>query len=167
MTRGGVVAPFAQVDATGQLQLAQVQVLDVFRLQRIADAQAAALGQQGDHAVIGHVELVQHQAQVHILVQLVFVEQFLPVLRQLQSQLGELLLASLQSLESGGQGLFVINKTGPAFALLGIVVVVEVDQQIFQLAGDFQRCRGSLQHGRTVVGLLVQIMNDAMLDGHV
>ncbi|MNH33429.1 hypothetical protein D3C79_939450 [compost metagenome] len=57
-------------------------------------------------------------------------------------------------------------EEAPGFALLGVVAVVEVGQQVFDSVRCAQLGIPCMQHGGAAIGLLVDQVNDAMTDWH-
>ncbi|MNH21893.1 hypothetical protein D3C79_817250 [compost metagenome] len=60
---------------------------------------------------------------------------------------------------------FSVEKA-PGFALLGVVAVVEVGQEVFDGAGLGQLGVACVQHSGAAIGFLVDQVDDAMTDRH-
>lgn len=150
------------------MQLAQIQMFGRRHVQRVGHRHAFAVVQQGDGQVVGHALLVVSQQHVTASGEVGFLHQLLQVFDGLTAEGGEILLAIEIGLEPAtervGAGFFV--EQTPGLALLGVVALVEVGQQVLHGLRRGQLTVAGVQHGRAAVGLLVDQVDDAVTDRH-
>ncbi len=124
--------------------------------------------QQGDGQVIGHALLVMGKQHMAAGGQVGFFHQLLQMLDGLAAESGEVLIAFHVLAKPAAERIgprFLVKKA-PGLALLGVVVLVEIGQQILHGLGCAQLAIAGVQHGRRAVGLLLDQMDDAVADGH-
>ncbi|MNZ54304.1 hypothetical protein D3C78_722020 [compost metagenome] len=124
--------------------------------------------QQGDGQVVGHALLVVGEKDVAAGGQVGFFHQLLQMLDGNAAEGGKVLFLFQVLLEPAAQrvGAGFAVEEAPDFALLGVVAVVEVGQQVFDSVRCTQLGIPCVEHGGAAIGLLVDQVNDAMTDWH-
>ncbi len=148
--------------------MAQVELLGWYRLQRIIQGYAVGMVEKGDSEVVRHALLVVGEENVATGGEIRLLHQLDQVLDRLKAQIDErqrLLQVFVQPTAEGvGAGFFM--EEAPGFALLGVVVLVEVGQHAVDQLASRQLCRGVMKHRWGAVRFFVDVVNDAMANRH-
>lgn len=124
--------------------------------------------QQGDRQVLGHALLIVGKQDVAAGGQVGLFHQLLQMLDSHAAEGGEVFFFIQVLLQPAAQRVgarFAVEKA-PGLALLGVVAVIEVGQEVFDGIGGSQFGVASMQHGGAAIGLFVDQVNDAMTDWH-
>ncbi|MCY1434527.1 hypothetical protein D9M71_505890 [compost metagenome] len=124
--------------------------------------------QQGDRQVVGHALLVMGEQHVAAGGKVGLFHQLLQVFHGNAAEGGEVLFLIQVLLQPAAQriGARLAVEKAPGLALLGVVAVIEVGQEVFDGIGGSQFGVASMQHGGAAIGLFVDQVNDAMTDWH-
>ncbi|MCY1420120.1 hypothetical protein D9M71_357320 [compost metagenome] len=163
-----VVLPLGNVDPRGQVQLAKVQVARWGHVQVGVHGHAFAVVQQGNGQVVGHALLVMGEQHMAAGREVGLFHQFLQMFDGHAAECCEVLAAVQVLLQPAAERVragFGMEQA-PGFALLGVVAVVEVGQQVFDGGGFGELRIPCVQHRRGAIGFFVDQVDDAMTDRH-
>ena len=131
-----VVAPLAEVDTRCQMQLAQVELLGWYRLQRIIQSYTVGMVEKGNREVVRRALLVVGEEHLATGGEVRFLHQVGQVHGRVKAEIDErqrLLQVFVQPAAEGVRAGFFMEEA-PGFALPGVVIFVEVGPARLQLA---------------------------------